>query len=533
MAERRDWYFRADFCYSHVAGLIYNWFWEEGIVSRQVNQTLPSKSSAIHPKSRLKQYAKLIIKLGRIYFSNEHNKDTEYRRTIFYELKSWGGVYIKFLQIIAGMSKFMAGWSGPAEMTVFSQSPFEEINLSNYVNLDNFLKVSPTPFAAGSFAQVYRGVLKNGEEVVIKILRPSIDATLKHDLKILRRLCWIFTKFLPKYVVDYNEAYDTCAKMFLRETNYDQERENQKYFAKLYENNLNVKIPKVYDELSNQKVIVQEFIAGPTLSDVMSMATPSLSATALTKQLTGSDLWQQVITAGGEALYMAMCADYVFGDPHPGNIVLLKENRIAFVDFGVVAEKPASHYDFAKWIEVYAEIIEGKAPFSKLLEATVTCFVPDMAIAMRRLVFDDGDLLKILADSVGEKLEHEMKDNQNFVELFANGHLMDVLLQVLSTKVIEVDIKQVNFELIKAMQAFLGSITILDNNESRGGFSDAMLHAVRYALAAAERTGITHDSVTMTRMTLTDSYELVINTLSSLASADEMVFQLVRERIFV
>lgn len=481
---------------------------------------------------RLGQFVRLVRKLIAVHYSHIGNKDIEYRRTIFYELAQWGGVYIKFLQIVAGMSKFMEGWGGPAEMAIFSQAPLEELELSQYINLDDYATISATPVAAGSFALVYRGQLKTGEDVAVKILRPSIANNLARELKMIRKLCRFLTRFLPKYLIDYNDAYDVCARMFLTETNYANERANQQYFYDLYQDNPRVAIPKVYEQYSNARVIVQEFIDGPTLSDVMRKATPQCNATELTKKLTGSDLWEQVMLAGGEALYMAMCADYVFGDPHPGNIVLLPDNRIAFIDFGVVAAKPASHHAFANWVESYAEVLRGSNSMTKLLEATVTCFTPDLALAMRQMIFADGDLLQILAKSMDEKLHQEMKDNQDYVTLFANGHLMDVFLRVVSAKIIEVDVNEVNFELLKAMQAFLGSVTILDNAEARSGFSNIMQQSVEYALAAAHHAGIAHDSVTTTRRSLTESYELVIDTLSSIASADEFMFDLVRERIF-
>lgn len=498
------------------------------------NNELPSKKLSITKLKLLRgrQFISLACKLMRIYFSTESNKEIEYHRTIFYELKSWGGIYIKFLQIIAGMSKFMEGWSGPAEMEVFSQAPTEHIELSRYVDLNDYRKISDAPVAAGSFALVYRGELKTGEDVAIKVLRPSIAQNLKRELKMIRKLCRFLSRFLPDFLVDYKNAYDVCAKMFLTETDYNRECANQRYFYKLYQDNPRVIIPKIYDKYCRKNVIVQEFIEGPTLSDVMSAATPQCSATMLARQLTGSDLWEQVVLAGGEALYMAMCADYVFGDPHPGNIVLLPNNRIAFVDFGVVAARPTSHYAFANWIESYVEVLRGSDSMTKLFESTVTCFTPDLALALRQLIFDDGDMLTILSKSMDEKLHQETSDNQNLVQTFANGHIMSVFVQVVSTKVIEIDVNDVNFELLKAMQAFIGAITILDNAESRNRFSQAMLRSVEYALDAARRTGIAHDYATTTHMSLTESYELVVKTLSSIANADERMFNLVKERIF-
>lgn len=480
----------------------------------------------------LRRYSDLIWNLTKIYFFHSGNKDAEYRRTIFYKFREWGGVYIKFLQIMAGMSKFMEGWSGPKEMQVFSKAPYEDVELRKYVDLSKFKAISAKPVAAGSFALVFYGKLHDDTEVAIKVLRPSIRNHLKKDLGTLRKLCRFFSRFLPNYLVDYREAYDACAKMFLQETDYRQEIANQTYFGKLYENHPRVVIPKVYTELSSNYVIVQDFITGPTLADVMSNTSYRKSAATLTRELTGSDLWEQIALAGGEALRMAMCADYVYGDPHPGNIVLLPNNKIAFIDFGVIAEKPTSHMAFYEWVNSYYEILCEKGDFKKLLETTVTCFCPDLSLAMKRCVFDGDDLLTVLSAAITKKLSTEMAGDANYIQIFKDGHLMQVFAKVVSTKVIEVKVDAINFKLLKAMQAFLGSVTILDNSEGHHGFAETMRQAMEYAIAEAKAQGIPHDIVSTSRYSLTESYELVVNTISSLADNDEFIFNIIKEKIF-
>lgn len=481
----------------------------------------------------IRRYSKLFWRLTKIYCCKISNKDAEYRRVIFYSFKEWGGVYIKFLQILAGTSKFMEGWASPREMTVFSQAPYEELNLADYIDLKLFSFVSPGPVAAGSFALVYRGILKTGEEVAIKVLRPSIRKNLKHDLAVLRRLCKCFSHFIPRYLVNYNEAYEACAKMFNLETDYQREIANQNYFAEFYHNHPCVKIPKVFSELSSETVIVQEYISGPTLADVMSQATPEKSATVLAQELTGSDLWTQVVIAGGEALYTAMCADYVYGDPHPGNIILLPNNQIALIDFGIIANKPSSHLAFYEWVKSYYDILNNAGTFDKLLETSVTCFAPVLSMAMRRCDCNGGDLLTVLTTAMTEKLEHEMHGNVSYTQTFKDGHLIDVFMRVVSAKVIEVKVDMVNFELLKAIQAFLGAVTILDNSEGHHGFANIMQRSMEYALTNAKATGIANDRVNTTSFSLTDSYELLVKTISTLADNDEYMFNLVRERIFV
>lgn len=512
--QPRDWAVFASFRNSDDCGFVLDWVREEKMMRNA------------------RRYTGLIAKLARIRLSKATRKDCEYRRAIFESFREWGGVYIKFLQILGGSSKFLDGWGGPREMEIFAQAPREALNLAEHVQIEKFAKISSEPVAAGSFALVYRGQLITGEDVAVKILRPSIQKNLKTDLKSLRKLCWLFSKFLPKYLVDYNDAYDAYAKMLIQETDYRREIENQKYFTELYRDHPRIVIPKVYEELSSENVIVQDFIEGPALADVMSAATRDKSAAEIAKELTGSDIWEQVILAGGEALYTAMCADYIYGDPHPGNIILLSDNRIGFIDFGIIARRPTSHEAYYNWVKSYYEILCGEDKFQTLLETTVTCFCPDISLAMQKCNFDGENLLEVLASSITRKLNNEMIGNTNYAQSFRDGHLMDVFIQVVGTRVIDVDIDTVNFELLKAMQAFLGAVTILDNREGGHSFSEIMRRSMEYALENANLTGVPRDAVKVTHYGLTESYELLVNTVSSLADNDEYLFNLVREKIF-
>lgn len=110
---------------------------------------------------------------------------------------------------------------------------------------------------------------------------------------------------------------------------------------------------------------------------------------------------------------------------------------------------------------------------------------------------------------------------------------MQVFAKVVSTKVIEVKVDVINFKLLKAMQAFLGSVTILDNSEGHHGFAETMKRAMEYAITAAKEQGIPHDTVSASRYSLTESYELVVNTISSLADNDEFMFNIIKEKIFI
>jgi ubiquinone biosynthesis protein len=141
-------------------------------------------------------------------------------------------------------------------------------------------------------------------------------------------------------------AFDEFSRICLLETDYEREIANMHYFGDLYKNHQYVVIPKVYDEYCNKNVIVQDYIEGPTLADLIANTKSNEKLSSMVYNLTGSDIWKQIIVAGGEALRTAMTTDYVFGDPHPGNIILLSENKIALIDFGIILNKPTSQQHF-------------------------------------------------------------------------------------------------------------------------------------------------------------------------------------------
>lgn len=480
----------------------------------------------------IRRYTKLLIKLTRIRLSGTTRKDVKYRKAIFENFREWGGVYIKFLQVLASSSKFLDDWGGPKEMRVFAQAPRELIDLNEYIKPENFAEISSEPVAAGSFAQVYRGRLFNGDDVAIKILRPSIQKNLKADLRSLKRICWLLSKFLPKTLIDYSDAYDAYAKILLQETDYRREIENQNYFFELYRHSSHIIIPKVYEQMSSNNVIVQEFISGMTLADAMSEATREKPVAEIVREKTGSNVWEQLVLAGGEALWTAMCANYVYGDPHPGNIILLSGNRIGFIDFGIIARCPTSHEAYYNWVKSYYGVLCGKDQTREFLETTLTCFCPDLSLAMQKCDLKNGNLLDALTAAITQKIYNEIARNTNYTQTFQDGHLVSVFVQLLDTRAFAVNVEELNLELLKAMQAFLGAVTILDNREGNHSFSRLMQRSMEYALANAQKTGVPHDAVRKTHYGLSESYELLINTISSLADSDEYLFNFVKEKIF-
>ena len=476
----------------------------------------------------------IITKLSDVYFSSVSNKEIEYKRVIFHTLKDMGGVYIKFLQAICITHKFMDGWGGPKEFEVFNNVPQEDIDIYRCIpDMSIFSSIETIPFACGSFAQVYRGYLKDNTKVAVKVLRPSIFRDLKNDLKKLRRIIKLVGVFLPDTVIDYKSSFEEFSRNCLLETDYEREIANMKYFSRLYKNHDYVVVPKVYEEYSSKYVIVQEFIEGPTLSDLIHNVGPDERLEDKSYGLTGSNIWRQLAIAGGEALRTAIVADYVFGDPHPGNIILLKNNKIAFIDFGIIANKPKSQKAFYLWCKAYYDILMGSDDFGNLLNTTCMCFCPDLANALKGCSVNNN-MMDVIANALNMKASVIGSNNSEAKNLIQNGHFMKLFSQVLDrNNALKLKLDTHNFQLLKAMQSYLSSVNTIDTKYGNNDFAKIMIEAMEYAIGYCERVGISEDLIENTKYSIPESYEILIDMMSSLANNDEFLFYNISERMNV
>lgn len=468
----------------------------------------------------------LLSKYLQIYFSNKRNKEQLYKKELFHFLKNKGGVYNKFLQVLSITKKFMEGWSTPNEYKVFNQAKEEFIDLSKYLNLSDFKNIEEKPIGIGSFAQVYKGVMKNDEAVAIKILKPSVSNNLRRDLKTLKRLVSIVHLFVNTSAINIKEAFEEFSEICLTETDYKREIANLKYFAETYENHNYIKIPTVYCNLSSEHIIVQEYIEGITLADLLILAKEE-SIFDMNKRLTGSNLWTQLSIVGGELLHTAMTKDFTYGDPHPGNIILLSNNQVAYIDFGIVARKPLSHRAFYDWTKSYYNILTKNRMsnnFHDIINTTLQCFCPDFINALN--ICTDNQIIGIISNAIANKFNLIRSNTNEIDNLMQDGHMYAIFAQFMNNKnIFKLSMDMYNFSLIKAMQAFICTINTIDSKYKSNNYTTLMICAMEYAFAAVENDAIPYDYIENTRYSKGESLEIIDNILSSLAEGDEFLFQ--------
>ncbi len=190
---------------------------------------------------------------------------------------------------------------------------------------DIFSEVDRQPLAAASIAQVHKAVLKDGTQVILKIRRPGLRKIIEADLRLLQRIVDIaesespeIRRFHPKEVLrQFNQS-------LRRELDLAGECRNAERVAANLADDLNIMIPKVYWQWTGERINVQEYIQGIQGRDLESMEKMGLDRKLLADRGTKA------------VMKMIMEDGFFHADPHPGNVFYLPDNRLAFIDFGMV-----------------------------------------------------------------------------------------------------------------------------------------------------------------------------------------------------
>lgn len=190
---------------------------------------------------------------------------------------------------------------------------------------NSFAEFRETPLAAASIGQVHHAVLLSGERVAVKIQRPNIMSVIDTDLEILQDLAR-----LAESRIDWVERYqirtivEELSRSLREELDYENEGRNAEKIAKQFINDSKVHIPKVYWEYSTKKILTMEYIDGIKLNEIEKLQQEGYDTKVLGEKIVNA-IFHQILIDG-----------FFHGDPHPGNIVALPGQVIAFMDFGMV-----------------------------------------------------------------------------------------------------------------------------------------------------------------------------------------------------
>ena len=202
------------------------------------------------------------------------------------------------------------------------------------------------PLAAASIGQVHRARLDSGAEVVVKVQRPDIENVIAVDLEILAHLAGLMEQYLEEVQGHRPTAIvQEFARSLSREIDFAVELANVQRFARQFKNNTAIHVPLVYPELSTQRVLVMEYVLGIKAS----------MAGQLREQ--GYDL--PLIAERGATLVMEQIFVHGFfhADPHPGNLFILPDNVVCFIDFGQMGR--LSRKDREDFTDLVLDLVAG------------------------------------------------------------------------------------------------------------------------------------------------------------------------------
>ena len=190
-----------------------------------------------------------------------------------------------------------------------------------------FQNISQLSQAAASIAQTHRATLKDGTDVILKIQRPNIEDKIQIDLEILYNLAQLTEErnIVPDFVRPTKIINEFRNSLF-KELDFNREVANINKFKNNFSDNPNIVVPEVYKELSSKKVIVMEEIKGIKLNQFNPDKYSNIKNDFLA-ELGAKAFMKQVLIDG-----------FFHADPHPGNIFIVDQDKLAYIDFGLMGQ---------------------------------------------------------------------------------------------------------------------------------------------------------------------------------------------------
>lgn len=204
-----------------------------------------------------------------------------------------------------------------------------------------FAELDETPLASASIAQVHRATLKDGDEVVLKIQRPDLRRTIQSDLNIIMAIAgYAEEAFQEAEAMDLRGVISGFARSLGQELDFINEARNIERFRRNFADKPEVRLPKVYDELSTAEVLCMEFVRGRKFSELLE---------------SGADTGPLVETYFNTSYKMLFVDGFFHGDLHPGNVFVQDDNGLALIDCGMVGRLSPSMKD--KLIDILWSIL--------------------------------------------------------------------------------------------------------------------------------------------------------------------------------
>ena len=227
------------------------------------------------------------------------------------------------------------------------------------------------PFAAASISQVHRAFLRDEKVwVAIKVRKPDTDRIFGFDMTIIRGTIWLLQWFSFKPYMRWGDMLWEIEQVLSEELDYRHEAANMRRMRKVLRPH-KVYVPKIYVRYCGKSLLTMEYISGVLMSDYIKVS--QSDPKRLKEWLAKNNVKPNKV---GEKLFHSILRQFFednlfHADLHPGNIVLLRDSSIAFIDFGSIGFMDR---DFLEKYEVYIEALVKKE-YSKVFD--IYMLLPD------------------------------------------------------------------------------------------------------------------------------------------------------------
>lgn len=187
-----------------------------------------------------------------------------------------------------------------------------------------FAEIEPKSLGSASIAQVHRARLQSGEDVVLKIQKPGITVTIQEDINVLKFIADALERYFPESrLFNPNELVREFSYAIEMETNFVIEGNNVRRFYENFASDENIRIPKPFLDISSANVLVLEYLEGEPLRQ----AEPKIPL----------EDRERLMKIGLQAYFDMVFKHGLFhGDMHAGNLLIMPNRQIGFIDFGMV-----------------------------------------------------------------------------------------------------------------------------------------------------------------------------------------------------
>jgi predicted unusual protein kinase regulating ubiquinone biosynthesis (AarF/ABC1/UbiB family) len=314
------------------------------------------------------------------------------------DLERLGPTYVKLGQLLSTRADLLP----PAFLEALTRlqdkvEPFPFTDVEAIVTAELGVKISKafvefekTPVAGASLGQVHRAVLRTGRPVAVKVQRPGIQERILKDLEVLEEIAEAadeHTEAGRKF--GFSGMLQEFRKTLLRELDYRQESRNLETLAQNLADFDRIVVPAPVEDYTTSRVLTTEYVRGQKVTSLHPVVQLDLDGEVLSEQLFRAYL-KQILVDG-----------FVHADPHPGNVFLTEDNRIALLDLGMVARVTPSMQE--KLLQVLIAISEGRAD-----EAATA----GLKIGRPAAGFDEVEYRRQVADLVGQSQGARMEQIQ-------------------------------------------------------------------------------------------------------------------------